>query len=71
VLWRRSSAIGGKGLEVSLGVATATATLAWLNDALGCVYAQGQMKALAYVEAVMDDAVFEMEMVERRAHLIG
>ena len=49
---------------------TDTTTLVWLEDALGCVYAHGQMKALAYLEAVMDDAVFEMEMAERRAPLV-
>jgi hypothetical protein len=48
-----------------------TATLAWLEDALGCVYAHGQIYALAYLEAVMDDAVFEMEIAERRASLVG
>jgi hypothetical protein len=48
-----------------------TAILAWLEDALGCVHARGQVDVLAYLEAVMDDAVFEMEMAERRAHLIG
>ncbi len=50
---------------------TDTTTLAWVEDALSCVYAYGQMKALAYLEAVMDDAVFEMEMDERRAVSIG
>jgi hypothetical protein len=58
-------------LEVPLWVDNDTATLAWLEDALGCVYAHGQIYALAYLEAVMDDAVFEMEMAERRASLVG
>ena len=58
-------------LEVPLGVDNDTATLAWLEDALGCVYAHGQIYALAYLEAVMDDAVFEMEIAERRASLVG
>ena len=58
-------------LEVPLGVDNDTATLAWLEDALGCVYAQGQIYALAYLEAVMEDAVFEMEIAERRASLVG
>jgi hypothetical protein len=57
-------------LEVPLGMDNDTATHAWLDDALGCVYAHGQI-ALAYLEAVMDDAVFEMEMAERRASLVG
>ncbi len=61
-------------MEVPLGVDTVdtnTATLAWLEDTLRYVYAHRQMKALAYLEAVMDDVVFEMEMDERRAVSIG
>jgi hypothetical protein len=58
-------------LKVQLGVDNDTATLAWLEDALGCVFAHGQMNALAYLEAIMDDAMFEMEMAERRASLVG
>ena len=54
-------------MESTLVSDTNTATLVWLEDALGCVYAHGQMNTLAYLEAVMDDAVFEMEMAERRA----
>lgn len=50
---------------------TNTATLAWLEDALKYAYSYGQMKALAYLEAVVDDAVFETEMAERRAVFIG
>ena len=62
---------GGSALDSTLVSDADTAILAWLEDALGCVYARGQVDALAYLEAVMDDAVFEMEMAERRAHLIG
>ena len=58
-------------MESTLVSDTNTATLVWLEDALGCVYAHGQTKALAYLEAVMDDAVFEMEIAERRASLVG
>jgi hypothetical protein len=58
-------------LDSTLVSDTETGTLAWLEDALGCVYAHGQMNALAYLEAVMDDAVFEMEMSERRASFVG
>ena len=54
----------------TLVVGTDTATLAWLEDALGYVYAHGQMYALAYLEAVMDDTIFEMEMDERRTFFI-
>ena len=62
---------GGSVLESTLGSVSDPTTLAWLKDALGCVYAHGQTNALAYLEAVMDDAVFEMDMAERRAHFIG
>ena len=58
-------------MDSTLVVGTDTATLAWLEDALGYVYTHGQMYALAYLEAVMDDAVFEMEVAERRASLVG
>ena len=58
-------------LEVPLGVDNDTATLAWLENALGCAYVHGQIYALAYLEAVMEDAVFEMEIAERRAALVG
>ena len=39
------------------------ATLAWLEDAIEHAHEHGQMKALAYLEAVMEDVVFVMEMV--------
>jgi hypothetical protein len=47
------------------------ATLAWLEDALGQAYAHGQMTTLAYLEAVMEDVVFVMEMTVRKASLIA
>lgn len=47
------------------------ATLAWLEDALGQAYAYSQIKTLAYLEAVMEDVVFEMEMSARKASLVG
>ncbi len=37
-------------------------SLAWLEEALEHAYAHGQMKTLAYLEAVMEDAVFVTEM---------
>ena len=37
-------------------------SLAWLEGALEHAYANGQMQALAYLEWVMEDVVFEMEM---------
>ena len=38
----------------------------WLEEALEHAYAHGQMKSLAYLEAVMEDVVFVMEMAATR-----
>ena len=46
-------------------------SLAWLEDALEHAYAHGQTKTLAYLEWVMEDAVFVMEMAERKASSVG
>ena len=46
------------------------ATLAWLEDALEQAYAHGQMTTLAYLEAVMEDVVFVMEMVRRESFTV-
>src|SRR5215217_2469876 len=46
-------------------------SLAWLEDALGHAYAHGQMKALAYLEWVMEDVVFVMEMAAARPPTVG
>ena len=40
--------------------------LAWLEEALEHAYAHGQIKSLAYLEAVMEDVVFVMEMAATR-----
>jgi hypothetical protein len=53
-------------LKVPLGVDTDTATLAWLVSTLEHVRTQGQSKAVAYLEDVADDVVFEMESAARR-----
>ena len=47
------------------------ASLAWLEDALEHAYAHGQTKTLAYLEWVMEDAVFVMELAERKASSVG
>ncbi len=44
---------------------TEDATLAWLEAALEHAYSHGQHSALAYLEAVMEDVVFEEEMMTR------
>jgi hypothetical protein len=47
-------------------------SLAWLEEALEHAYANGQMQALAYLEWVMEDVVFEMEMATtRKASSVG
>jgi len=47
-------------------------SLAWLEDALEHAYTHGQMLALAYLEAVMEDVVFEMEIAaSKKAFTVG
>lgn len=46
--------------------ATNTATLAWLASALEQARSQRQLKAVAYLEDVAEDVVFEMESAARR-----
>jgi hypothetical protein len=47
-------------------------SLAWLEEALEHAYAHGQMQALAYLEWVMEDVVFVMEMAAtRKASSVG
>ena len=58
--------MGGSTLDSMLGAHTETATLAWLEEALKHAYSHGQHIALAYLEAVMEDVVFEEEMAARR-----
>jgi hypothetical protein len=57
-------------LEVSVG--DESVSMAWLEEALEHAYAHRQMNTLAYVEAVMEDVVFVMEMAAtRRAFTVG
>jgi hypothetical protein len=48
------------------GAYTETATLGWLVEALEYARANGQTKVVGYLEAVLDDVVFELESVARR-----
>ena len=41
------------------------ACLAWLEDALAYAYAHSRPKLWAYLEAVMEDVLFEMELEAR------
>lgn len=57
---------GGSRLDSMIGAHTDTATLGWLVSALEQARREGQWKAAGYLEAVLDDVVFEMESVARR-----
>ena len=52
-------------------MANESVTLAWLENALAHAYAHEQMKSLAYLEAVMEDVVFLMEMTARMTPNVG
>jgi hypothetical protein len=57
----------GSTLDQTLGTDAGTeATLDWLASALEQARARGQWKAVGYLEAVLDDVEFEMEMAARR-----
>lgn len=47
------------------------ATLAWLESALEYARAQGQETLVGYLEAVMEDVVFEMKMTTQKASAVG
>ena len=53
-------------LDVTLAVDSETATLAWLVGALEHARGRSQTKLLGYLEAVVDDVVFEMESDARK-----
>lgn len=53
-------------LDVRTGADTETATLGWLVESLEYARSNGQTKVVGYLEAVLDDVVFEMESVARR-----
>ncbi len=53
-------------LEIAVSEGNESVSLGWLEKALEHAYAHGQVKALAYFEAVMEDVVFVMEMAATR-----
>ena len=53
-------------LDSALVENTEAASLAWLVGALGHALARGQTKIVGYLEAVVEDAVFEVEAAARR-----
>jgi hypothetical protein len=58
--------------DIAASIGDESVSMAWLEDALDYAYAHGQMKALVYLEAVMEDVVFVMEMAAtRRGFTVG
>ena len=53
-------------MDLAASLGNESVSLAWLEEALEHAYAQGQMKTLAYLEWVMEDVVFVMEMAATR-----
>jgi hypothetical protein len=59
-------------LDLAVSVGDESVSLAWLEDALGYAYAHGQMQPLAYLEALMEDVVFMLEMAaSKKAFSVG
>jgi hypothetical protein len=59
-------------LDIAASVGNESVALAWLEKALEHAHAHGQMKTLAYLGAVMEDVVFEIEMADtRKASSVG
>ncbi len=52
--------------NLKMGVDGETAALTWLVSAMGYASAQGQETLVGYLEAVMEEAVFEMEMTAKK-----
>jgi len=58
--------------DLAASVGNQSVSLAWLEDALEHAYAHGQNQTLAYLEAVMEDVVFVVEMAAtRKASSVG
>jgi hypothetical protein len=53
-------------LDLAASLGNESVSLAWLEEALEHAYAHGQMNTIAYVEAIIEDAVFVMEMAATR-----
>ena len=59
-------------MDLAVSVGDESVSLAWLEDALGYAYAHGQMQTLAYLEALMEDVVFMLEMAaSKKAFSVG
>ena len=58
-------------MDIAASGGNESVSLAWLEEALEHAYAHGQLRALAYLEALMEDVVFVMEMAERGSFTVG
>ena len=59
-------------MDLATSVGDESVSLTWLEEALEHAHAHGQMKTLAYLEAVIEDVVFVMEMTAtRKASSVG
>ena len=68
---RSHRCFGREAMHETLTTGDEKATLVWLEDALVYASAHGEMNFLAYLEAIIEDVVFVMEMTDRRASLVG
>jgi hypothetical protein len=58
--------------DVAASVGNESVSMAWLEEAVEHACAHGQMQALAYLEAVMEDVVFVTEMAAtRKGYTLG
>jgi hypothetical protein len=58
--------------DLEAGLGNESVSMAWLEDAIELAQAHGQVEALAYLEAVMEDAVFVTEMAAtRKGYTLG
>jgi hypothetical protein len=58
--------------DLAASVGDESVSLAWLEDAIEYAHAHGQMQTLAYLEAVMEDVVFMVEMAAtKKASSVG
>jgi hypothetical protein len=53
-------------LDLAASEGNESVSLVWLEEALEHAYAHGQMKTLAYLEALMEDVVFTIKMAATR-----
>jgi hypothetical protein len=58
-------------LIVATSTHDGTADLAWVVQALEYARANGQSGVVGYLEAVLDDAVFDEEITARTASVLG